>query len=69
MEEAFLTVIRDPCIQLGMFLNIIFQTCLAILGIPVSDVLRVLSSVLLLGNVTFVEGAGQELETEGNAGW
>lgn len=33
-----------------------WKTCLCILGIPFLDVVRVLSAVLLLGNVQFVDG-------------
>lgn len=33
-----------------------WKTCLGILGIPFLDVVRVLSAVLLLGNVQFVDG-------------
>ncbi|XP_041362626.1 unconventional myosin-IXb-like isoform X2 [Gigantopelta aegis] len=43
-----------------------WKKSLSTMGIPVSDVLRVLSAVLLLGNVEFVEGAGLELEVVGN---
>ena len=38
---------------------------LAVLGIPFMDVVRVLSAVLLLGNVHFVDGSGPELEILG----
>ncbi|KAJ8318178.1 hypothetical protein KUTeg_003269, partial [Tegillarca granosa] len=39
-----------------------WKNCLSVLGIPFSDVMRILSSVLLLGNVEFVEGTGLELD-------
>lgn len=38
-----------------------WKTCLGILGIPFLDVVRVLSAVLLLGNVQFVDGLVCEL--------
>ena len=38
------------------------------LGIPLSDVMRVLAAILLLGNVQFVDGPGLELEVVGNNG-
>ena len=38
------------------------------LGIPFSDIMRVLCSILLLGNVRFVEGTGLELDVQGNNG-
>lgn len=44
------------------------QNSLSVLGIPFSDIMRVLCSVLLLGNVRFVEGAGLELDVHGNNG-
>ena len=36
-----------------------------ILGIPFLEVVQVLAAVLLLGNVTFVDGAGPEVEIRG----
>ena len=38
---------------------------LAVLGIPFIDVVRVLASILLLGNVEFVEGNGLEVDVIG----
>lgn len=38
------------------------------LGIPLGDVMRVMTSILLLGNIQFVEGPGLELEVLGNNG-
>ena len=38
---------------------------LAVLGIPFMDVVRVLVSILLLGNVSFEQGAEKELEVGG----
>ncbi|XP_069123410.1 myosin-I heavy chain-like isoform X2 [Argopecten irradians] len=43
-----------------------WKSALSILGIPFSDVMRVFSAVLLLGNIEFVEGAGLELDLVGN---
>ncbi|XP_076338486.1 unconventional myosin-Va-like isoform X2 [Tachypleus tridentatus] len=37
-----------------------WKTCLSVLGIPFMDVVRVLASVLLLGNIQFVDGPGEE---------
>lgn len=43
-----------------------WKSCLGILGIPFLDVMRVLSAVLLLGNVSFVSGeSGVGARTEG----
>ncbi|XP_031571952.1 unconventional myosin-XV-like [Actinia tenebrosa] len=39
---------------------------LSTLGIPFTDVLRILAAILLLGNVQFVEGEGLELDVKGN---
>jgi len=39
-----------------------------VLGIPFSDVMRIFSAVLLLGNIEFVEGTGPELDLVGNNG-
>ncbi|CAG9087278.1 unnamed protein product [Plutella xylostella] len=44
-----------------------WKTCLAILGIPFLDVVRVLAAVLLLGNVQWAEGAGGAAEPAGDA--
>ena len=44
------------------------QNALSVLGIPFADIMRVLSAILLLGNLEFVEGPGLELEVEGDAG-
>lgn len=41
-----------------------WRTCLGVLGIPFLDVVRVLAAVLLLGNVTFTEGAEGEAEPQ-----
>ena len=38
-----------------------WKSCLGVLGIPFLDVVRVLAAVLLLGNVTFADGAGIEV--------
>ena len=38
-----------------------WKACLGVLGIPFLDVVRVLASVLLLGNVTFVDRPGTEV--------
>ncbi|XP_060081419.1 myosin-IIIb-like [Ylistrum balloti] len=43
-----------------------WKSALSILGIPFSDVMRVFSAVLLLGNIEFVEGTGLELDLIGN---
>ncbi|KAF0301174.1 Myosin-VIIa [Amphibalanus amphitrite] len=42
-----------------------WKSCLGVLGIPFLDVVRVLAAVLLLGNVTFADGAGIEVEVQG----
>ncbi|XP_037074350.1 myosin-I heavy chain-like [Pollicipes pollicipes] len=42
-----------------------WKSCLGVLGIPFLDVVRVLAAVLLLGNITFVDGAGMEVEVQG----
>ena len=39
----------------------VWKGTLGILGIPYMDVLRVLATILLLGNVEFVEGEGLEV--------
>ncbi|KAF2357164.1 Myosin head motor domain [Trinorchestia longiramus] len=44
-----------------------WKTCLSVLGIPFLDVIRVLAAVLLLGNVTFVEGQGLEVDIQGGS--
>ncbi|XP_037069568.1 myosin-I heavy chain-like [Pollicipes pollicipes] len=41
-----------------------WKSCLGVLGIPFMDVVRVLASVLLLGNVTFADGPGIEVEVQ-----
>ncbi|KAF0300387.1 Myosin-VIIa [Amphibalanus amphitrite] len=41
-----------------------WKACLGVLGIPFLDVVRVLASVLLLGNVTFVDRPGTEVEMQ-----
>ncbi|XP_022108413.1 unconventional myosin-IXb-like isoform X2 [Acanthaster planci] len=43
-----------------------WRSCLAVLGIPFFDVMRILAAVLLLGNVQFVEDGGYELDIKGN---
>ncbi|KAL8600885.1 hypothetical protein ACOMHN_045023 [Nucella lapillus] len=43
-----------------------WKSSLAVVGIPVWDVLRVLAAVLLLGNIHFEDTAGLELELIGN---
>ncbi|KAL5018662.1 hypothetical protein ScPMuIL_004384 [Solemya velum] len=43
-----------------------WKSSLSVLGIPLSDVLRILAAVLLLGNIEFVEGPGLELDIVGN---
>jgi dachs len=42
-----------------------WKACLAILGIPFLDVVRVLAAVLLLGNLQFIEGQGLEVDVKG----
>ncbi|QQP53082.1 Unconventional myosinIXblike, partial [Caligus rogercresseyi] len=42
-----------------------WKSNLAILGIPFMDVVRVLASILLLGNIDFAEGKGLEVEVVG----
>lgn len=49
-------------------IGFIKQSSLSVLGIPLSDVLRILAAVLLLGNIEFVEGPGLELDIVGNNG-
>ncbi|XP_033108068.1 myosin-I heavy chain-like isoform X3 [Anneissia japonica] len=44
-----------------------WRTSLAVLGIPFFDVIRVLTAVLLLGNIEFIEDGGFELDIKGNA--
>lgn len=44
------------------------QSSLAQLGIPLTDVLKVLSAVLLLGNTLFYEAKNQELQLQGSDG-
>nr|XP_027238453.1 unconventional myosin-IXb-like [Penaeus vannamei] len=44
-----------------------WKACLGVLGIPFLDVVRVLAAVLLLGNVTFVEGQGLEVDIQGGS--
>ena len=39
----------------------VWKGTLGILGIPYMDVLRVLATILLLGNIEFVEGEGLEV--------
>uniref|UniRef100_T1IKQ6 Myosin motor domain-containing protein n=1 Tax=Strigamia maritima TaxID=126957 RepID=T1IKQ6_STRMM len=43
-----------------------WKSCLSVLGIPFSDVVRVLAAVLLLGNIQFIESKGVEVEIKGN---
>ena len=38
------------------------------LGIPFSDMMRVMSAILLLGNIEFVQGSGLELDLSSNNG-
>ena len=45
-----------------------FQSSLAQLGIPLTDVLKVLVALLLLGNVLFYEAKNSELSMQGNEG-
>ena len=45
-----------------------FQSSLAVLGIPLGDVLRILAAILLLGNVQFMDGNGLELDIQGENG-
>ena len=45
-----------------------WKNALSVLGIPFSDVIRVMSAILLLGNIEFVEGPGLELDVRGNNG-
>ncbi|CAL4058834.1 unnamed protein product [Meganyctiphanes norvegica] len=40
---------------------------LGVLGIPFLEVMRVLAAVLLLGNVTFIEGQGLEVDIQGGS--
>ena len=42
-----------------------WKSCLGVLGIPFLDVVRVLAAVLLLGNITFADGAGIEVGAAG----
>ncbi|XP_026464689.1 unconventional myosin-IXb [Ctenocephalides felis] len=42
-----------------------WKACLSVLGIPFLDVVRVLSAVLLLGNVIFVDGKSLEVSVKG----
>ncbi|XP_017854595.1 unconventional myosin-IXa isoform X3 [Drosophila busckii] len=44
-----------------------WKTCLGILGIPFLDVVRVLSAVLLLGNVQFIDTGGLEVDVKGES--
>ncbi|XP_064106085.1 unconventional myosin-IXb-like isoform X2 [Macrobrachium nipponense] len=44
-----------------------WKACLGVLGIPFLDVVRVLAAVLLLGNVTFIEGQGLEVDIQGGS--
>ena len=46
----------------------VFQNSLGVLGIPFSDVMRIFSAILLLGNIEFIEGSGLELDIIGNNG-
>ncbi|XP_048762789.2 unconventional myosin-VIIa-like isoform X2 [Ostrea edulis] len=43
-----------------------WKSSLAVLGIPFSDVMRIFSAILLLGNIEFIEGSGLELDIIGN---
>jgi hypothetical protein len=43
------------------------KACLGILGIPFIDVVRVLSAVLLLGNISFVDSQSLEVEIRGES--
>lgn len=45
-----------------------FQSSLAQLGIPLTDVVKVLVATLLLGNVLFYEAKNQELSMQGVEG-
>ncbi|XP_077979493.1 uncharacterized protein LOC144434854 [Glandiceps talaboti] len=45
---------------------IMWKNSLSILGIPFSDVMRILSAVLLLGNIEFIESSALELDIKGN---
>ena len=44
------------------------QSSLAQLGIPLTDVLKVLVAILLLGNILFYEAKNQELSMQGSEG-
>lgn len=44
-----------------------WKACLGVLGIPFFDVVRVLAAVLILGNVTFIEGQGLEVDIQGGS--
>ena len=44
-----------------------WKACLGVLGIPFLEVMRVLAAVLLLGNVTFIEGQGLEVDIQGGS--
>ena len=48
--------------------HLFLQRSLSILGIPFSDMMRVMSAVLLLGNIEFVQGSGLELDLATNSG-
>ncbi|XP_062589716.1 uncharacterized protein LOC134251341 [Saccostrea cucullata] len=43
-----------------------WKNSLGVLGIPFSDVMRIFSAILLLGNIEFMEGTGMELDIIGN---
>ncbi|XP_077867998.1 unconventional myosin-X-like [Saccoglossus kowalevskii] len=44
----------------------VWKSSLQILGIPFSDVMRILAAIMLLGNIEFVESDGLELDIKGN---
>lgn len=53
---------QDEAEEAARFLS--WKTCLGILGIPFLDVVRVLAAVLLLGNISFVDGKAGKEEVE-----
>ncbi|XP_071966003.1 unconventional myosin-VIIb-like isoform X2 [Antedon mediterranea] len=55
---------RDETSDAENFAN--WRTSLAVLGIPFFDVIRILTTILLLGNIEFIDDGGFELDIKGN---
>ncbi len=58
----------SPLTSVTPFFSLPLQSSLAQLGIPFTDVVKVLVAILLLGNMLFYEAKNQELSLQGTDG-